>query len=58
MGEWYWCLKHGAVEPAEGCSNADRLGPYDTREEAGRALQTAAERTAAWDAEDRRWRDG
>jgi hypothetical protein len=58
MAEWFWCLGHHAVEPVEGCSNADRLGPYATHEEAARALQIAAERTAAWDAEDKRWRDG
>ncbi|HLZ36538.1 MAG TPA: hypothetical protein VKP64_02010 [Mycobacteriales bacterium] len=56
-GEWYWCLRHRAVEPVEGCANAHRLGPYGTREEAARALETAAERTAAWDADDARWRD-
>jgi len=40
----------------DGCANKDRLGPYATRAEAERALQTAAERNEAWD-EDPRWRD-
>jgi hypothetical protein len=31
----------------------DLLGPYPTRQAAERALQTARERTEAWDAEDR-----
>jgi len=26
-GEWYWCLKHHAVEPYEGCRSEERLGP-------------------------------
>jgi hypothetical protein len=34
------------------------LGPYATREEAEHAVQTAHERTEAWDEEDRRWREG
>jgi hypothetical protein len=55
-GPWYWCLKHGRVEPAEGCANIDRLGPYRTREEAETALDRAHERTERWDAEDDAWR--
>lgn len=34
------------------------MGPYDTREEAQRALQTAREKTEAWDEEDRKWDEG
>ncbi len=54
--KWYFCLVHHKVEPEEGCRNADRLGPYDSEEEAGRALEIAAERTKAWD-EDEAWND-
>jgi hypothetical protein len=36
----------------------DLLGPYPTREEAANALETARERTEAWDEEDRRWDQG
>ena len=44
MAEEYWyCLKHHTVEPREGCKNADRLGPYPTREDATRALENLAE---------------
>lgn len=53
---YFYCTKHGAVEGEEGCRAADRLGPYDTREEAERALQIAHERTEAWD-HDPRWND-
>ena len=53
---WYFCLIHQRVEPEAACAHRDRLGPYPTREEAERALQTAAERNEAWD-EDPRWKD-
>lgn len=53
---WYYCLKHKAVEGKDGCRAKDRLGPYDTREEAEQALAIAAERTKEWD-EDPKWND-
>ncbi len=53
---WWFCLKHNRVEQQKGCANAERLGPYATREEAGRALQTAAERNERWD-NDPNWGD-
>lgn len=49
---WYWCLDHGRVEPEAGCPNYQRMGPYETQEEAAGALHRARERTAEWDAED------
>lgn len=53
----YWfCLTHHAVEGDDGCRNADRLGPYDTAEEASRALETVAERNEEWDT-DPKWND-
>ncbi len=51
-GDWYWCLKHHAVEPYEGCKAEDRLGPYATRDEATHALQQVRERNDRWDSED------
>ena len=57
MAEEYWyCLKHHAVEPREGCKNADRLGPYPTREDASRALEKVQQRNEAWD-NDPDWSD-
>jgi hypothetical protein len=57
MAEEYWyCLKHHAVEPREGCKNADRLGPYPTREEASRALEKVQQRNEEWD-DDPAWND-
>lgn len=54
--QWWFCLKHQSVEHGDACANAERLGPYATREEAERALTTAAERTDAWD-HDPAWND-
>ncbi|WP_375000017.1 hypothetical protein [Aeromicrobium sp. CTD01-1L150] len=53
---YYFCLKHKSVEGPEGCKAIDRLGPYGSRQEAERALQTAEERNAAWD-NDPAWND-
>ena len=50
---FWFCLKHNTVE---GCPNKDRLGPYATEAEAARAVEHAAERTAAWD-NDPDWND-
>lgn len=54
--EWWYCVVHKTVEEAEGCRNADRLGPFATKAEAESALQRVEERNQAWD-EDPRWRD-
>lgn len=49
---YWWCLTHNGVEPDDGCAHQVRLGPFDTREEAAKALDTAAARTQAWDEQD------
>ena len=56
-GPWFFCLKHHTVEPKDGCAERHRLGPYETREEAERALQSVAERNEALDSEDKAWKD-
>ncbi len=49
-GPWFYCLKHHATEPAdEGCKAVDRLGPYDTIDEAQHALERVSQRNEAWD---------
>lgn len=55
-GRYWFCLEHHTVEGEQGCRSADRLGPYDTAEEAARALEKARERTEAWE-HDPRWQD-
>lgn len=54
--KYYYCLKHHTVEGEEGCRAVDRMGPYDSAAQASRALEIAAERTAAWD-NDPDWND-
>ena len=49
---WYYCLEHQRVESEEGCPNSERMGPYLSESEAQHALENAAERNAAFDAED------
>lgn len=55
-GPWFYCLKHNAVEPRDGCAERHRLGPYETREEAARAVQSVAEREERLTEEDREWK--
>jgi hypothetical protein len=55
-GNFYYCLKHRAVEGAEGCRSEDRLGPYATQAEAEAALTKVAERNETWD-NDPKWND-
>jgi len=50
--QWYFCLEHQRVEPEDGCANAERLGPYESKEAAGQALERVAERNAAFDDDD------
>ena len=41
--------------PKDGCAERHRLGPYDTREQAERAVDSVAEREQKLTAEDRAW---
>ena len=50
---WYYCLKHHTVERGQVCPAKDRLGPYPTKEDAERALETVRKRNEEWDAQDR-----
>ena len=56
MSEFWYCLKHHAVESRDGCKNADRLGPYDSEADAERALEKTQERNEEWD-NDPKWND-
>ena len=58
MPYWY-NVDTGAVESdADRSQDATVLGPYDSEEAAGRALQTAREKTESWDREDEEWESG
>ena len=55
-GEWYWCLDHKIVEPADrGCPPDRRMGPYATPQEAQHWKDKVEARNEEWDEEDRRW---
>lgn len=62
--EYWYNTRTGGVEASDDptrARSADLMGPYASREEAARALETAAARTAAWEEEERReneWRTG
>jgi hypothetical protein len=57
MSKFWYCVKHHRVEQGgDVCPPVDRLGPYDSEEEAARALEKAEERNEAWD-NDPRWND-
>jgi hypothetical protein len=55
----YWYnTATGQVETDDDRGQAqDVMGPYETREEASRALQSARQRTEKWDQEDREWEE-
>lgn len=54
--EYYYCLEHKTVETKDGCREADRLGPYASREEAQHALEKVQQRNEEWD-NDPKWND-
>ena len=54
--EWYWCLEHKRVEPADGGYPPDRrLGPYPSRDAAEHWKDRVDARNVAWDAADKAW---
>ncbi|GEB50149.1 MULTISPECIES: hypothetical protein [Streptomyces] len=56
-GDWFFNVDTGQVEEGPQSPGKHRLGPYGSREEAERALESARERTQQWE-NDPRWRDG
>jgi hypothetical protein len=55
-GPWYFNLVTKQVEEGPVSPNIERLGPYNTRAEAEKALELAAKRNEQWD-NDPRWKD-
>lgn len=56
--QWWFDLKTKSAvsEPKNKSKATDRLGPYDSREEAEHALDRVEERNATWDDDDE-WGD-
>lgn len=50
--QWWFNLRTLQVEQGPGAPNAERMGPYASRQEADEALERARARTEAWDSED------
>lgn len=50
---WWYCLKHRAVEPYDGCKAETRLGPYPTPTAAAHALERVQERNVEWETDPR-----
>jgi hypothetical protein len=50
---WWYSLTRHTVEDDDGPTpGKDRLGPFDTPEEASRALETVQRRNQEWDAKE------
>ena len=54
--EYYFNTRTQMVEKGRQSSWEHLMGPYDTAEEATKALETARKRSQAWDDDDREWR--
>lgn len=52
MTEWWFNTKTQEVEEGPQSLAADRVGPFDSLEEASRANEIIAERARAWAADD------
>ena len=57
MAKYYYDVKTGRVVKGGILSWWNKMGPYDTQEAAARALETARDRTQAWDEENREYHD-
>ncbi|MEO7349930.1 MAG: methionine aminopeptidase [Terrimesophilobacter sp.] len=52
MTEWWFNTKTQEVEEGPQSLAGDRVGPFESREDASRANEIIAERARAWAAED------
>lgn len=55
---FWWCLEHRRVESFAESDSDNRLGPYDSYDEAAGALGRIASRERKFEKEDREWNDG
>ena len=54
--EYYFNTRTQMVEKGRQSSWEHLMGPYDTPEEAAKALEIARKRSQAWEDDDREWR--
>lgn len=52
---YYFNVSTGEVEQGMVSSWPHRMGPYASRDDAAKALETARQRSEAWDEDDKRW---
>ena len=57
MTEYWFNTQTRQVEEGHQSDWKNLMGPYPTREQAERALQTARANTERWDREDAEWQD-
>lgn len=50
--EWWYCLVHLAVEQGTQCANSQRLGPFESQEQAEQVLERIKARNEAADQDD------
>lgn len=50
---YWWCLEHKRVEQDGGCGSTSRIGPYDSEQDAAKALERTRARAAEQEAKDR-----
>ncbi|HEV6954018.1 MAG TPA: SPOR domain-containing protein [Promicromonospora sp.] len=53
--QYWYNTETGEVEEGKRSSWTNLMGPYATRAEAQRALDSARARTESWDSEDEEW---
>ena len=49
---FWWCLEHHCVEQDGGCGSTSRIGPYDSRADAAKAIERTRARAAEQAARD------
>jgi hypothetical protein len=54
-GTYWYCVDHHRVELFENTDSQNRIGPFETQEEAENALQTIADREKRYEEEDSAW---
>ena len=54
-GTYWYCVDHHRVELFENTDSQNRIGPFETQQEAENALQTIADREKRYEEEDSDW---
>jgi hypothetical protein len=54
--EYFFNTRTKMVEKGQVSSWEDLMGPYDTRDEAEKALETAKQKSKSWDEQDQKWK--